>query len=68
MRRRPGWNSGELAAGQITGGEVHRQRTIKRRFGTLKQWLGATHFLTRSLAEHELEHACLQLETGRENQ
>ena len=39
-------------------------------FGTLKQWMGATHFLTRKLAgkcRDELERARLQLETGQEN-
>ncbi|AZD53998.1 Mobile element protein [Pseudomonas chlororaphis subsp. aurantiaca] len=27
-----------------------RKRTVEHPFGTLKQWMGATHFLTRKLA------------------
>ena len=27
-----------------------RKRTVEHPFGTLKQWMGATHFLTRRLA------------------
>jgi hypothetical protein len=27
-----------------------RKRTVEHPFGTLKQWKGATHFLTRKLA------------------
>ena len=27
-----------------------RKRTVEHSFGTLKQWMGATHFLTRKLA------------------
>jgi hypothetical protein len=27
-----------------------RNRTVEHSFGTLKQWKGATHFLTRKLA------------------
>ena len=26
-----------------------RKRTVEHPFGTLKQWMGATHFLTRKL-------------------
>lgn len=26
-----------------------RKRTVEHSFGTLKQWMGATHFLTRKL-------------------
>jgi hypothetical protein len=26
-----------------------RKRTVEHTFGTLKQWMGATHFLTRKL-------------------
>jgi hypothetical protein len=27
-----------------------RKRTVEHPFGTLKQWMGSTHFLTRKLA------------------
>lgn len=27
-----------------------RKRTVEHPFGTLKQWMGATHFLTRKLS------------------
>jgi hypothetical protein len=27
-----------------------RKRTVEHPFGTLNQWMGATHFLTRKLA------------------
>ena len=32
-----------------------RKRTVEHPFGTLKQWLGATLFLTRKLAEVSVE-------------
>lgn len=29
---------------------IVRKRTVEHPFGSLKQWMGATHFLTRRLA------------------
>ncbi|MBB6158585.1 hypothetical protein HDC30_005844, partial [Pseudomonas sp. JAI115] len=47
-----------------------RKRTVEHPFGTLKQWMGATHFLTRSWPGEcgdEFKCARLQLETGHEH-
>jgi hypothetical protein len=32
-----------------------RRRTVEHPFGTLKMWMGATHFLTRTLARVRTE-------------
>jgi hypothetical protein len=32
-----------------------RRRTVKHPFGTLKAWMGATHFLTKTLAKVKTE-------------
>ena len=37
-----------------------RRRTIEHVFGTLKHWMGSTHFLTRGL-EHVGTEMCLQV-------
>jgi hypothetical protein len=37
-----------------------RRRTVEHVFGTLKHWMGATHFLTRGLANVSTE-MCLQV-------
>ncbi len=47
-----------------------RKRTVEHPFGTLKQWMGATHFLTRaerSKCGDELKRPRLQLEAIHEN-
>jgi hypothetical protein len=48
-----------------------RKRTVEHPFGTFKQWMGATHFLTRKLAgvstEMSLNVLAYNLETGHEN-
>jgi hypothetical protein len=43
-----------------------RKRTVEHPFGTLKQWMGATHFLTRKLVgvSAEMSFARLQHETS----
>ena len=38
-----------------------RRRTIEHVFGTLKHWMGATHFLTRGLANVGTEMSLLVL-------
>jgi hypothetical protein len=38
-----------------------RKRTVEHPFGTLKQWMGATHFLTRKLAEESSEMSLIVL-------
>ena len=32
-----------------------RRQTVEHPFGTLKAWMGATHFLTRTLAKVRIE-------------
>ncbi len=32
-----------------------RRRTVEHPFGTIKSWMGATHFLTKSLAKVKTE-------------
>ena len=35
--------------------DVHLNRTVKHSFGTLKAWMGATHFLTKTVAKVKTE-------------
>ena len=40
-----------------------RRRTIEHVFGTLKQWMGSTHFLTRRLQHVSTEMSCMSSPT-----
>lgn len=41
-----------------------RRRTVEHVFGTLKSWMGSTHFLTKNVAtrQHRNEFACAGLQ------
>ena len=42
-------------AGEATQADDVRRRTVEHVFGTLKHWMGSTHFLTRGLANVSTE-------------
>jgi hypothetical protein len=58
----PLWTSGTCAASyRMPEAMGVRRQTVEHPFGTLKAWMGATHFLTRTLDKVRTEMSLLVL-------